>query len=48
MSRMWLTSPYFDWHTLKQFVTMANQCWTACEEGLVHYLVQWWSICWRV
>ena len=26
MSRMWLTSPYFDWDTLKQFATMANQC----------------------
>ena len=26
MSRMWLTTPYFDWHTLKELVTIANQC----------------------
>jgi hypothetical protein len=26
MSRMWLTSPYFDWNTLKELVSMANQC----------------------
>jgi len=25
MSRMWLTSPYFDWKTLRELVSMANQ-----------------------
>ena len=26
MTRMWLTSPYFDWNTLKDLVAMASQC----------------------